>query len=222
MKSIFYNRAEKRLRSGWRILVFLILFWCLAAVALAIKPLFGPMTKREYLEGFSLIIVGVLAISATLSVWISRKYLDKGTFGSLGMKPCKRGWTDLLFGFLLSAGMAGLFLFTAVKLNLVEITSINWEHRSFDLTTFTGYTSMMQTFAMATLVVLLLEHILVGYWEELVFRGYLFQNMSAGMGRLAAILLSCGIYGAVHFMNPNATLLSSSIIILFCFLKIYG
>ncbi|UCE69948.1 MAG: CPBP family intramembrane metalloprotease [Flavobacteriaceae bacterium] len=222
MRGIFYNNSEKRLRSGWRILVFLILFWCLAALTLAIKPLFGSMTKREYLENFSLMIIGILAISATLSVWISRKYLDKKSIVSMGLKPSKRAWTDLFFGFLLSAAMAGIFLFIAVKLNLVEINSINWEHRSFDLTTLSGYKSMMQTFAMATLVFLLLEHVLVGYWEELVFRGYLFQNMSSGMGRLPAILLSCVIYGVVHSMNPNATLLSSSIIILFGFLRIYG
>jgi membrane protease YdiL (CAAX protease family) len=222
MGGIFYNNSEKRLRSGWRILIFLVLFWCLASLTLVIKPLFGSMTKREYLENFSLIIIGILAISATLSVWISRKYLDKATFVSLGLKLSRSAWTDLLFGFLLSAAMAGLFLFTALKLNLVEITGINWDDTPFSLTNFTGFTSMMQTFAMATLFLLLLENILVGYWEELVFRGYLFQNMSVGMGRLLAILLSCLIYGAVHSMNPNATLLSSSIIILFGFLRIYG
>ena len=222
MRNAFYNRNEKRIRSGWRILLFLILFWCLAALALVIKPLFGTMTKREFMENYSLVIISILSIAATIAVWLSRKYLDKKSVSSLGLQLSKSTWKDLVFGFCLSAAMAGLFLVAAWSFDLVEITGVNWDIAAAKRTGVSGYQSLMQSFTLVTLAILLLEHILVGFWEELVFRGYLFQNMTDGMGQLPAILLSCGIYGAVHFMNPNASLLTSSVIVLFGFLRIYG
>ena len=80
----------------------------------------------------------------------------------------------------------------------------------------------MSLLSLASIAVLLVEHILVGYWEELVFRGYLFQNMVEGMGNKIAIIISCIIYGLIHAANPNAGILSSLIIVLFGFLRIYG
>ena len=50
------------------------------------------------------------------------------------------------------------------------------------------------------------------FWEELVFRGYLLQNMIDGLGTLWAVIISCILYGVVHHSNPNAGLLSSAII----------
>ena len=222
MKNIFYNTGEGRLRSGWRILIFLGIFWCLAAISLLIKPLFGSLTKREYLENYSLVIILILAVAATLSVWISRKYLDKLSFASLGLAYRKRAVTDLLVGFVLSAVMAGTFLLMAVALNIVEITGLNWDTALRGPTAANRLVGALRSFTLATMLILLFEHILVGYWEELVFRGYLFQNMAAGMGQLPAILLSCLIYGVIHYLNPNATVLSSMIIILFGFMRIFG
>jgi hypothetical protein len=63
---------------------------------------------------------------------------------------------------------------------------------------------------------------LVGFWEELVFRGYILQNMAEGMGMRTAIILSCLLYGLVHSLNPNAGLLSTAIIVMFAYLRIYG
>ena len=68
----------------------------------------------------------------------------------------------------------------------------------------------------------LLVMALVGFWEELVFRGYILQNMVEGTGMKTAIIISCLVYGLVHSANPNATLLSTTIIILFGYLRIYG
>lgn len=218
MRHLFYNPAEGRLRSGWRILLFLILFWCLASLSLLIKPLFGDLTKREYTETYSLLIVLILSFAATVTVWFARKYMDKRPFTSLGLKWSKRGGLDLLFGFGLSGTMAGLFLIMAWQSGLVEITGINWQAS----VTGSGHVDWMQSFTMVTVLLLLLEHILVAYWEELVFRGYLFQNLTAGLGMKPAILISCLLFGLIHYLNPNATLLSTAIICLFGLMRIYG
>jgi len=48
------------------------------------------------------------------------------------------------------------------------------------------------------------------------------QNLTEGLGLKAAVLLSCFLYGLVHAFNPDAGLLSTAIIVLFGFLRIYG
>lgn len=41
--------------------------------------------------------------------------------------------------------------------------------------------------------------------EELMFRGVLFRYAEQGLGTIPALLLSGGLFGAVHLGNPNAT-----------------
>jgi membrane protease YdiL (CAAX protease family) len=222
MGHIFINSRESRLRAGWRIFLFLLLFLGFSTLIFVIKPLLGDITKREFLENYSVLIVLVLASGASLAVPIARKLFDKKTFVSLGLKWNKKALYDLLFGFFLSGFMAGL-IFLALSLfgfisfeGFNEFQSYKPEAGAFDFVQFMGILSL------ASIAILLVEHIFVGYWEELVFRGYLFQNMMDGMGNKIAIVISCLIYGLIHAMNPNAGLLSSLIIVLFGFMRIYG
>ena len=62
----------------------------------------------------------------------------------------------------------------------------------------------------------------VGYWEELFFRGYLYDNLKDGLGVMWAIVVSCLLFGVVHLGNPNASILSTSIIVLFGFMRLFG
>lgn len=219
MKNLFYNSDEHRVRAGWRIVGFVFLFWCLAATVFAVKPMLGEMTKREFMNDYSLLIVAILAIAATIAVPIARRVFDKRSFLSLGMQRSSLSVKDLTFGFILSGGMAGLFLCVAVMSGTVEMNGVNWSADSFKNFSYVQFISSM---SLAVLLLLLLEMVFVGYWEELVFRGYLFQNMTDGMGLKIAIGISCILYGLIHAANPNAGLLSSTIIVLFGFLRIYG
>ena len=220
LKSIFIHPTESRLRAGWRILLFLILFWLLAALIFVIRPLFGDVSKREFLADYSLIIVGILALAATIAVKIARKKLDKKSWVSLGLRISTNTWKDLLFGFMLSGIMAGTFLGALWAIGVVEIDiqSLTASHSG----PAEGFASYMKVISWGSLVLLFLEHLLVGYWEELVFRGYLLQNMIEGMGLQLAVVISCIGYGLIHAGNPNAGLLSTGIIVLFGFLRIYG
>lgn len=218
MKNIIQNKEEGRLRSGWRILGFLILFWAFANLVFLAKSFFPDITKKEFIEGYSLLIVSILAIAATASVLISRKLLDKKSFRSLGLKLNKNALKDIAFGFLLSALMAGTFFLVLIGFDLIEFEGINFN----ETVTGEGFVNLMSVFSLASMLLLLLETVLVGYWEELVFRGYLLQNMVHGLGLKLAVVISCILYGLIHASNPNATILSSVIIVAFGFLRIYG
>ncbi len=222
LKKYFINPEEGRLRSGWRILLFIIIFWVLAAITLIIKPLFGDITKREFLQHYALIIVSILALGASVAVPLARKILDKRSFVSLGLKLNKKAFRDVLFGFFLSAVMAALFFALMLLFGFIEFNGFNFNTATELSNSPSDFATYMSVISVGSLALLLLEHILVGYWEELVFRGYLLQNMIDGMGVKAAIVISCLIYGLIHATNPNAGLLSSSIIVLFGFLRIFG
>jgi membrane protease YdiL (CAAX protease family) len=63
---------------------------------------------------------------------------------------------------------------------------------------------------------------IVAWWEELVFRGYLFQNMVAGIGVTMSAILGSLVFGFVHGMNPHATFLSSTLIVVIALQLIYA
>ena len=222
MSSIFKNPSEARLRAGWRILFFIILFWLFSSTVFFIKPLFGDITKSEFLSGYSLLIVFNLSIAASIAVPIARKKWDKRSLLSLGLKFDRKALGDLLYGFLLSGLSAGLFLWLVVELGYVEykgISMVSWEEA---MPSGSAYLDWIKVFSIVSMSLFLLETILVGYWEELVFRGYLFRNFIDGMGLVIAVVFSCVIYGLVHSANPNATLVSTGIIVLFGFMRLYG
>lgn len=220
MNNIFVNTKEKKLKAGWRILLFLLIFFTFSSIIFIVKPLFGTITKRAFLEDYSLIIVAILALGATVSVYLSRKFWDKRPFISLGLNWNKQTIKDLVFGFILSGLMAAVFFLVILSFGLLEFNGFNFQetsiNNSFDFVQF------MSIMTFGSMGLMLLEHILVGYWEELVFRGYIFQNIVEGLGIITAVIVSCFIYGLIHYANPNATVLSSIIIIGFGFLRIYG
>lgn len=194
------NPDDNRLRAGWRIASFLLIFY-----AIALPLLFGLRALLGFSKTSPMVIV-IIALSATPAVYIARRWIDGKSFASLGLRWNVRAASDLSFGFFLSGLMAASVFAAMVVFGFIENIKV-----VVDLPT-----------ALNLIAIPLLTMALVGFWEELVFRGYILQNMAEGLGMKTAIIISCLIYGAVHAMNPNAGLLSSTIIVLFGFLRIYG
>jgi membrane protease YdiL (CAAX protease family) len=199
-RSWFLSAEDGRLKAGWRIAAFLSIFY-----AIALPLLFGLRALLEFSKSSPMIIV-IIAAAATPAVYIARRWVDKKSFVSLGLSWSKRGAADLLFGFLLSGLMAGTVFGAMVFLGYignVEVSASGW--------------SILSILAGPLVITAL-----IGFWEELVFRGYILQNMIEGMGMKTAVIVSCLLYGLLHSMNPNAGLLSTAIIVVFGYLRIYG
>ena len=194
------SQRDGRLRAGWRILAFLAIFY-----AIAIPLIFGLRALLEFSKNSPLVIV-LVAAAATPSVYIARRWIDRKTFTSLGLQTSKRSVLDIVFGFALSGLMAAVVFFAMWMLGNID----NVQFAAIDQS------------SVGLLLGPLLVMALVGFWEELVFRGYILQNMAEGMGMKTAVLVSCVLYGLVHSANPNAGLLSTAIIVLFGYLRIYG
>ena len=198
--SRFRSPLDGRLRAGWRILAFLAIFYAIALPALlGLRALFGFGKSSAW-------VIVIIAMTAIPSVYIARRWIDKKDLASLGLKFGRQATADLFFGFVLSAIMAGLVFAAMLTLGYiarVEVAAIGWP--------------LISTLATSFVVMAL-----VGFWEERVFRGYLLQNMAEGLGMKTAVAVSCLLYGLVHAMNPSAGILSTAIIVLFGFLRIYG
>ena len=208
IKNIFINPIEGRLKAGWRILLFIIITVVMVKLLeFTIDNLFGGLPEDKTLRFFFSILVA--AIAGTTAVIIARRYLDKKTMLSFGLKLDGFAIKDWLYGFLLSFLMAGSVFLLLLWFGLLEFESVNP-----DILT----AKFMGNF----LLMFVAFCILTAWWEELVFRGYLLQNMISGMGKNWAIIISCILYGVLHATNPNAGIISSSIIVLFGFMRLYG
>lgn len=205
MKNVLWNPNERRLRAGSRILLFSLAVASLglglvylAEFVLGARP--APGLGRE------LEMVGALAVATTVLLPLGRRFVDKRSTVSLGLHFDGVAVKDLVFGWLLSGAMAALFFLTLLLVGGVTVSGLVWDGGAI----------------VAPLLLSLFLYILVGWWEELFFRGYVFDNLRSGLGLGVAVAVSCVIYGLVHAANPTATVLSTVIIVGFGFLRIFG
>ena len=207
IKNIFVNPIEHRLRSGWRILIFVVIFIVIAKILnILIKALGGPPENKFLSE---LLKSGFLIFVSTSAVVISRKFLDKKSFKSFGLNYNKKVTIDLLIGFFVSGLMIGLIFLSLRIMGYIEIESI-------------GFNNVAVNTVFTFLLWLLFIGITVAWFEELTFRGYLLQNLTDGIGIRWSVILSSIMFGMIHLKNPNATILSGIIITLITFLFVLG
>ncbi|MDA1064822.1 MAG: type II CAAX endopeptidase family protein [Proteobacteria bacterium] len=203
MKNIFLNPETGLLRAGWRILAFFAIFMTITAVGMvSVRTILGSLRKGSDLQ-FS-----ILAVTATAAVYIARRYLDKKTLVSLGLRFDRYALLDIVSGVLNSALLMASVYFCLLWSGLIEFQGFSW------WTDTTGAGASFQLAIVPVVLLVLYKLSIVAWWEELVFRGYLLQNMIAGMGLTASVVLASLIFGFGHGFNPDATLLSSVLIAL--------
>lgn len=125
------------------------------------------------------------AIGITFLLW---RYLNKETVKALGFRGSLK---DLGFGLLLGAiSITAIFIILMVTGN---ITLMN----SFFKPEFTVFT-----------LTFLLMFILVGFFEEMFFRGYVMSTMaSRGNKKWVIYTISALFFSIVHMTNPNVSVL---------------
>ena len=218
MTNPFLNERERRPRALWRLLLQYVIYSNGAPV---LAGVFG-LTLLAVLESTSLAggSAGTLATSPALqsasfvaaylvvavaSVWLAGRFFDRRPFSSFGLRLDRAWWLDFCFGLAL-----GAVLMTAIF--SVELAA-GW-------ITVTGLFEVAGDGKPFTLAILLplVAFSFVGFYEELLSRGYQLQNMAEGLnlpflGPRGAILLawvlSSAVFGLLHLTNPNASLVST-------------
>ncbi|MDX6379374.1 MAG: protease family protein [Rubrobacteraceae bacterium] len=219
MVNPLYNHREKRLRAFWRLLfqfalnaVGLVLAGGLALVLLTVSEetgLGGDSAETLAASPASLAIGSMATFVVTVgSMWLAGRFFDHRPFSGFGMQLDRSWWLDFCFGLALGVLlMAGIF-FMELAAGWIAVTG------TFEVVDRSG------SFALAILVPLV-TFVCVGFYEELMSRGYQLTNMAEGLnypslGPRGAILLawvlSSSLFGLLHLANPNATITSSIII----------
>lgn len=188
MRTIFINPKDQ-LRAGWRMLLFMIVFFMInIAGQLGIQIL-------RYFVAFPSVLGEILVLSvstatAFLASVMMLVFVDKRDWRSLGIgfrTGAGREWlAGALIGFIMLSVIALVFLF------------FGWANYSLRTTDW-------QSIVIGLLAYLTL-YLLVAFHEEILFRGYLFQSLTEGIGPFWGTVSFSVLFGLAHAGNPNVSL----------------
>jgi hypothetical protein len=132
------------------------------------------------------------ALTFTTAVFAARWLIDRRSLAGLGLFRARKAWVDLLVGI----GIAGLMMALVFILEFL----LGWVTLSKNSMGTTPTSEII-----SGLMIALLTFILVGWSEELFFRGYLLVNIREGLNWIWAMVLSSVAFAIAHAMNPNAS-----------------
>lgn len=195
-QKIFFNRLG-RLRSGWRFIVFIMLFVLFGIPLQAAGSLIlrGVPVESENLYFLNLLVGALIPlVVALLAGWICGKYLEDLPFRALGAWFTKKWISDLLLG----------CLFGILTVSLAVLISVVFGGLSFRFNSAAGTSAILITLGGSFVI-----FFFAAAFEEALFRGYMLQTFTrAGLAWFAIILTSV-FFGMGHLGNPNATLIST-------------
>jgi len=217
IKNIFWNNQEKRFRMVWRLTLQGLLLVILLVISELILSLVDSLLFKELsftnpsgdLDGISpqMLLITFLnrGLFISISVWLAGRFFDRRPFSNFGFRITSVWWKDFWFGIGL-----GSILITIIF--LLELAA-GWVRP-------VGYlvTNIPELPFLPAILIPLIIFIMVGFYEELLCRGYQLTNLAEGLtGKLfkpqtailSACLLSSAFFGLLHAGNPNATLFST-------------
>lgn len=193
--SPFRAPSERRLRAGWRITITLLLVFVVEIFTGFVFSVLAALMLLDPFAGIGLLLLTlVTALLVTPVIWLARTAFDRRSLVSLGLRMNRRALPDLFFGFLLGGVLIGIIYLTLRAGGWLQVTGTAWQ-----------FMPAAQVVAL-TLVSLVSIGLLTGWTEELIFRGYLLQNLAEGINVIWAVLISSLLFGLFHLANPHFSL----------------
>jgi membrane protease YdiL (CAAX protease family) len=192
-QNIFINSAG-RLRSGWRVVVFIAVFVALLfllstlvrigyAVGLQIAP---ERSLGRFTE--DLIFRLMLFVAALLAGYICNRWLEGLPWRAFGLTRHAGWWRDFLVGSLI--GFVSLALAAAIAAAAGGLR--------FTASPRTMLLQVVQTLSLSAVL-----FIFAALAEEALFRGYPLQTLTRARLAWLAVLLTSVPFATVHLQNPN-------------------
>jgi hypothetical protein len=190
----FFSPGSRRLRSGWRLLIQLVLMIILLyglrfAVGYFLVPRAAWLRDNQFfITQFSMLI------AVTFSVFFSRVVLDQRSIGSLGLELSRKTWLQLAFGLAVGGAVMGLIFLMEWAFGWLEFSGFAWRTRPAGSLLLEGG-------------IFLLIFGAVAWQEELLFRGYWLQNLEEGLNLVWAVVITSALFAAAHWGNPQFSVL---------------
>jgi hypothetical protein len=203
LKNIFWNKAESRLRAGWRLLFqFILFFGFIILFAIFDHTFFKSLPRSPIGSTDSLFLPLYMFLSGVISIYLFGRFVDKRRFSDFGLHFNVGWWLDFGFGFLLATGiMAVIFVIHYIA---GWITIVGYlESGTFGF----GFT--------ADLILILLSIIFMAALEEIHSRGYQLTNLAEGLKSdrldrnksvIWTIIIISAIFGIFHFDAEAGTM----------------
>lgn len=203
MKQFFVNPDSGLFRAGWRIFLFVVVFLAITTVGMfSVRFVLGSLPKLSP-QQFT-----ILAITATLAVYVARRYLDRRSFVSLGLQLDRFTVLDVIAGIVISALIMTCMFFLLLGIGVIDYHGFSWWGDAV------GPDVVFSWAALPIMLIVFYKLAIVAWWEELVFRGYFLQNLAAGTNLLWATIISSLAFGLIHVLNPDGTLMGGLLIVL--------
>jgi membrane protease YdiL (CAAX protease family) len=191
MLKIFFNPFG-RLRSGWRLLIFLLGFIVLSiSWGSTTRTLYGLISSYLSIPHPTLVLEvifrGGLLVLALGFGYVCAHFIEELPWRSLGASFHKGWFRDLLLGSAIGFGT----LVIAVAIATVG-RGLNFSIHDIEWTA--TLRSMIGSGVML---------IIAAFAEEAMFRGYALQTLSRAKLAWLGVLLTLALFGVAHLTNPN-------------------
>lgn len=183
----FYNDEEKRPRAAVRLLGFLILSFLILFI-----PSLIPITWVDYTLK-ALFLVGFYRFNL---IFTDRRNWQEGglIINNIWLKE---------FGIGTLAALSAMLMIFLIQLlsGGLRVAGFGWE-------------ADLNVVWFVPILIILVQMLSVGIYEEVMLRGYVLRNLHEGLqfqkinnkyALWAAVLLSSVLFGLLHVLNPNAT-----------------
>ncbi|MEO5887022.1 MAG: type II CAAX endopeptidase family protein [Anaerolineales bacterium] len=195
LTNIFVSPDEPRLRAGWRLLIQTITFILFGVIMSIVAALvgfdFGNVQAATIFEQ----VLNIVAV--TVSVYVARRWLDKKSFESLGLKLNQQALVDVLTGIGIAFVQMGFIYVIMLGFNWLTFEGFAWEFDPINE-------------VIAGVLTFFVVFLFVGWNEELLSRGYHLQTIASGINLFWGVIISSAVFGLLHLGNPNATWVSAA------------
>jgi len=197
-----HTTKDPLIKQGWlRVILFGVAF-TLITLLIAIPAVLlitdvkrtdlqsAPITTLAgQLKGNYLWLMLVLeCIISLVSVWIFRVWVDRKSFSSLGLSIDGFG-PEALAGLLTGPALVGISAIILLLTGHIQWTDVNPDP--------------------STLVISLGMLMMIAFGEELVFRGYILNNLLTSFpNKWIALAISAGLFALFHITNPGMNTLA--------------
>lgn len=194
-----------RIRSPWRLSVaaVLVLFASLgvSGAFLSAGVPVDPTTATGPALALALGVLVANGIGMAVAVLVAARYVDRRVLPDLGLSVDGRWWRDLAVGLALGVALVGGAYLVGLALGVYRVAIDPASPSGFPLAVW--------------LILLVLTMVVVGFYEELLLRGYVLTNLAEGFTILfdrreavvAAVVCSSLGFGLLHGINPSVTAL---------------